>query len=536
MGLFNWFSSFRTNGDTNGPKMFLQQLEERIVLDASVAPAADDDQSGNADVGQDGNPDINANATPGQGAGQGSGGDPVAPGQTPDTLQEVFSDDLNVVLISNALGEIEALSEAAVEGAEVIVYDAANDDIESITGLLEDSLADGQQIGQLAILSHGDPGILELGAAQVIGSVILETNPESWMELSSLLAEDARIDLYGCNIGQGEVGTEFVQDLAALTGATVWASDDATGSSPGADWDLEVRSSVSLFDYLIVANALQDSEIVLASNPPTADADGPYYVEPGGIVVLDGSGSTADAAEGRYIVSYLWDLDADGQFDDASGVNWAFPLTGYQIGETVPVSLQVTDDLGYTATGDSVINVIEVTPMADADGPYTVGPGGTVTLDGSGSYHTHPERAIVSYEWDFDSDGNYDDAYGLYPEFLAAGYQIGNSVVVSLRVADDVGENDTSDSVVDVIDGAPTVVLNQPIPQTTQENQFIWLNGTVDDIEPLDELVLNVDWGDGTAEQLGVNNQDGAFAKGHRYLDNDGYTIYAVVTDLARVS
>ena len=59
---------------------------------------------------------------------------------------------------------------------------------------------------------------------------------------------------------------------------------------------------------------------------PTADADGPYVTPEGTNVTLDGSGSTpgSDPSAGA-ITSYDWDLDNDGQYDDATGVRRASP-------------------------------------------------------------------------------------------------------------------------------------------------------------------------------------------------------------------
>ena len=49
---------------------------------------------------------------------------------------------------------------------------------------------------------------------------------------------------------------------------------------------------------------------------PTADADGPYQACVGETITLDGSGSSPQMG---VILEWLWDLDNDGQYDDASG-------------------------------------------------------------------------------------------------------------------------------------------------------------------------------------------------------------------------
>jgi len=49
-------------------------------------------------------------------------------------------------------------------------------------------------------------------------------------------------------------------------------------------------------------------------------------------------------------------------------------------------------------------------PIADADGPYDICLGDSVTLDGSGS--VAQIGTIITWEWDLDNDGEYDDAIG----------------------------------------------------------------------------------------------------------------------------
>ncbi len=63
------------------------------------------------------------------------------------------------------------------------------------------------------------------------------------------------------------------------------------------------------------------------SQPPVADAGGPYTVDEGSSVTFDGSGS---ADPNNDIVLYEWDLDNDGEYDDATGVTT--PSTVYADG------------------------------------------------------------------------------------------------------------------------------------------------------------------------------------------------------------
>ena len=166
--------------------------------------------------------------------------------ETSDPVGEILNQDLSVVLISNALDQIERWSDAVLDEAQVIVYDYDTDDLASVVGQLT-ILAEtqGREIGHLAILSHGGPGAIYFSANELVTLETIAVDPSDWRQLDGILAEDARIDFYGCDVGRGEAGLELVAELSELSGAIVWASDDATGSSEYCDWELEVRTGDS---------------------------------------------------------------------------------------------------------------------------------------------------------------------------------------------------------------------------------------------------------------------------------------------------
>lgn len=146
---------------TYGPRMILDVLEERIVLDASVSPATQDnnDNQDNNSTGdsavplQDGSSNSASSTSAAASANQAA----------PNPVQQVFNQDLRVVLVSNALDQVEAISNAAASGAKVITYDGEHGDIQSIVDALKGIVdSSGQRIEQLALLSHGDPGVLNL--------------------------------------------------------------------------------------------------------------------------------------------------------------------------------------------------------------------------------------------------------------------------------------------------------------------------------------------------------------------------------------
>jgi hypothetical protein len=189
------------------------------------------------------------------------------------------------------------------------------------------------------------------------------------------------------------------------------------------------------------------------SHCPHASANGPYLGWINEPIIFDASASWDPDNE---IVLYEWDLDGDGQFDDATGVTvemtWAAPYTGV-------VGLRVTDSPygEFEACSDEDFSTVEIgnhAPVADAGGPYFAQANETITLDGSGSYDIDPGDSIVSYEWDLDDDGMYDDASGSTPSFMAGGIP-GTLDVTCLKVTDSFGETDIDCTTVEV---APTQV------------------------------------------------------------------------------
>jgi len=85
--------------------------------------------------------------------------------------------------------------------------------------------------------------------------------------------------------------------------------------------------------------------------PPTAEAGGPYSGTEGDTITLSGAASTD--TDGT-ITAYAWDLDDDGEYDDATGATTAFTAT---TAGAFTVGLLVSDDDGGTATDTATVTV-----------------------------------------------------------------------------------------------------------------------------------------------------------------------------------
>jgi PKD repeat protein len=85
-----------------------------------------------------------------------------------------------------------------------------------------------------------------------------------------------------------------------------------------------------------------------------------------------------------------------------------------------------------------------------------------VAFNGTGS--SDPEGKPLSYAWDLDGDGAYDDSTAAQPSYT---YTTAGSYTASLRVTYSLGASDTDSVTISVGNTAPTAVINAPQAGTT---------------------------------------------------------------------
>ena len=273
--------------------------------------------------------------------------------------------------------------------------------------------------------------------------------------------------------------------------------DDASGVSPtfsaaGLDGPATVTVGLRVTDD-DGATGTDTVTVTVTNVAPVADAGGPYSVDEGSSITL--SGSATDVVGDMATLVFAWDLDGDGQYDDATGQTPSFSAADLDGQSTMTVGLRVTDKDGDSHTATAALTVQNVAPTADAGGPYTVAEGGSVVLSGSA---TDPAGALdpLTYEWDFDGDGQYDDASGVSPTFSAATLDGPTTATVGLRVSDGDGGSDTDTVEVTVLNAAPQA--NAGGPYTVAEGGTVVLSGSATDASSLDTLTYAWDLdGDG---------------------------------------
>jgi PKD repeat protein len=112
--------------------------------------------------------------------------------------------------------------------------------------------------------------------------------------------------------------------------------------------------------------------------------------------------------------------------------------------------------ISYTAANQPPTAIATATPTSGA-------PPLTVNFDGSQSSDPDPSDTL-SYAWDLDGDGAYDDSTAVRPTFT---YTSSGTYIAGLRVTDSRGGSDTDTVTITVGNTPPTATINAPAAGTT---------------------------------------------------------------------
>jgi PKD repeat protein len=173
--------------------------------------------------------------------------------------------------------------------------------------------------------------------------------------------------------------------------------------------------------------------VSITDKAPIASLTGDTPIDEGQAGSYDAGGSSSSP---DFIVLYEWDLDNDGQFDDATGVTAGH--TWLDNG-AYPISVRVTDEDGSTDNATMLVTVNDLGPTASITGDTSLDEGQTGSYDASGS--TSSPDYIVLYEWDLDGDGQFNDTTGVTADYA---WPSAGSYTVAVRVTDEDGSTDTA--------------------------------------------------------------------------------------------
>ncbi|MCA9543800.1 MAG: PKD domain-containing protein, partial [Myxococcales bacterium] len=261
-----------------------------------------------------------------------------------------------------------------------------------------------------------------------------------------------------------------------------------------------------------------------ANVPPSVAHGGPYVIEVGQNLQLAGRATDQNIPCGDQL-TIAWDLDNDGQYDDANGatpnVGWA-ALQGLAQNQPHRVAIQVRDRAGQVARAETTLTIYPREPVASGRAnPNPAACQQQVTFDGSASSHPNPNRAVAQYDWDIDGDGAFDGSGAIF----RSDYDRFGTYDVTLRVTDDLGRTDTDQFQVVVDQGnTPPVarVASNEINLLEEDNLVLDGRPSSDADLPCGDSIVSYQWdldGDGQFDDANGANPTVAWAQVQNLLD-----------------
>jgi hypothetical protein len=281
--------------------------------------------------------------------------------------------------------------------------------------------------------------------------------------------------------------------------------------------------------------------------PPTAvSAGGPYIINEGGTLVLKGAATDSK----NDTLTYSWDLNGDGVYDDATGstatVTWA-RLQALGVGDnrgTSTIRLKVTDSAKQSVIAASTLTINNVAPIAKLRG-FSSGLEGLISQVGFTAPSDPSQsdaKAGFRYSYDFNNDGVWD--YGTGTSWggsrldrvvnVPAKYLSDNGLVtVKARVFDKDGDFSESFVTIRVVNVPPRAIFTAMTPTILAGNIATVKFTAATDQSPQDRVAgytYSFDFNnDGTFEKVGTSaTAHHTFAKAGTYTvrgriaDKDG--------------
>ena len=182
---------------------------------------------------------------------------------------------------------------------------------------------------------------------------------------------------------------------------------------------------------------------------PVANAGGPYAIQEGENLTVTAAGSTD--ADGDTL-TYSWDINGDGIFGDATGVNPT--LTKAQLNSlginngpaTFNVKVRVDDGKGHVVISDAVTFTFNnAPPIATITGPNTAEKGTSLTFTlGATDQSSADQTAGFTWQIDWDGDGTFDQAVtGTSTQTVTHTFNQSGPITVKVKAVDQNGGEST---------------------------------------------------------------------------------------------
>jgi hypothetical protein len=241
-------------------------------------------------------------------------------------------------------------------------------------------------------------------------------------------------------------------------------------------WGIRLTDDEGIVEDRSVSIAVRNVAPVVTSTPPaTATTNQEYQYQ---ITVDDIPADT---------FTYEIDEGPAGMTVSGSGlVRWTAPANG--IGPDVPVQINVLDDDGGEAEHTWMISM-RGGPVVNPGGPYRVAEGDEINLAITAE---DPEGEAVTFAWDLDADGVFDDSSEPNVVWSAAGIDgPAEGFVVHVVVSD--GDYDIQASIPIEVTNAPPIFGSVPSPIATIDREWVYVVQAVDPGDDPFEITVDED-------------------------------------------
>jgi lipopolysaccharide export system protein LptA len=148
----------------------------------------------------------------------------------------------HVVFIDARVPDLQDLLDGLLPGEQAFVIDQASGGLEQIAAIL--AANHFTDLAAISIVSHGTTGALVLGTSLITDGNLAD-HSGALAAIGGAVAPGGAVQLYGCDVAQGQAGQQFINDFSTYAGGVqVDAATHTVGSaSLGGSWILDAMSA-----------------------------------------------------------------------------------------------------------------------------------------------------------------------------------------------------------------------------------------------------------------------------------------------------
>ncbi len=348
---------FKNKIKSYSSRVTLEQLEERIVLDASVPATALDNPENAPETQVEQNPG-NSNAPVAQTAPTEAAAEAL---NSNNPVSQIFNGDTHNVLVSNDLATVESLAPepvraivvssdiqdrddliGAIQGNVITIsYDAGASNAGTILSAIQSALA-GRVVDSIGFVSHENgAGAFNLtnGLSVSLESLSADSSLQGfWSSVGQFVKQDGRIDILACDVASSPEGLQLVSQIESLSGRNVAASSDLTGNPEfGGNWELETDRIALVPAYFDPDEILKFDGRLAAFNLNGVNESGLTYTE-GSTIDLDPENNIQLSSTQNYTATLQLNdfanagslFSGSGSYDPSTGI-WSFTGSKTQV-------------------------------------------------------------------------------------------------------------------------------------------------------------------------------------------------------------